>query len=223
MIPSKTVESFQELYKEGYNKDYPSIELVRIHKLIITKSHNKILDYGSGHGANGIHFLKNGFEVTFCDISRKSIYDVKKKIKNLKYKKAEFIHLKNYNIFLKKNYKEKFNVIICMSVINNLTSLKQMHFLLNIFYKILKPGGFLIIDTNYIKNNYKIIKQLDKNTILTSFNEKNKKTFKMCFPTNKKQFLKIIKNTKFKILDIGHYSFKIFNNFEKEDIFTIKK
>ena len=44
----------------------------------------------------------------------------------------------------------------------------------------------------------------------------------MTFPKNKQQFINLIKQTNFKIKDIGHYSFKILNNFEKEDIFILE-
>ena len=37
----------------------------------------------------------------------------------------------------------------------------------------------------------------------------------MTFPKNKQQFVNLIKQTNFKIKDIGNYSFKILNNFEK--------
>ena len=110
-----------------------------------------------------------------------------------------------------------------MSVVNNLHSFKEMEKLIKIFYKILNNKGFLILDTNYIKNNYKILKKISKNTIYTSLTKDNRKKFKMCFPKNRKQFLNILKKTKFKIKDIGHYSFKILNNYEKEEIFILKK
>jgi len=222
LISAQTRKSFEDLYIKGYNKEYPSIELVRLQKALFKNKNKKILDYGSGHGANGIHFLKHGFEVTFCDISKKSIEDLKKKIKKLKKKNSNFIYLENYSQ-LKENYINKFDVIICMSVINNLHSINQIIFLLNLFYNMLKLSGYLIIDTNYIKNNYKVIKKINKNTILTSLSNDNKKILKMFFPSNKKEFIKIIKKTNFKIIDIGHYSFKILNNFEREDIFTLQK
>lgn len=218
MILPATVKSFEDLYNQGYDKEYPSIELVRIHKSILVKNFKTLLDFGSGHGANGLHFVKHGFDVTFCDISKKAVDYSKKKVRKFS-KKANYIHLKNYNQIKTKN----FDVIVCMSVVNNLHSFKEMEKLIKIFYKILNNKGFLILDTNYIKNNYKILKKISKNTIYTSLTKDNRKKFKMCFPKNRKQFLNILKKTKFKIKDIGHYSFKILNNYEKEEIFILKK
>ena len=225
MISAKTVKSFEDLYGKGYNKEYPSIELVRIHKSIINNNFKNVLDFGSGHGANGIHFLKHNFKVTFCDISNKAIKQSKKKIKKIKeikYSNCNFIHLKNYKQFQNKKYKKNFNLIICMSVINNLSSLEKIKSLINLFSSIMCHKGILIIDTNYLNNNYPVLRKINKNTIITSVDREKKNPFKMTFPKNKQQFINLIKQTNFKIKDIGHYSFKILNNFEKEDIFILE-
>ena len=95
MLQKAAINSFEDFYKKGYNKDYPHIELVRLEKLFLDRNKKKTLEYGAGHGANGLHLLKNGYKVTFCDISKNAINLSKKKI-DKKYKKnAKFIHLKN--------------------------------------------------------------------------------------------------------------------------------
>ena len=78
------------------------------------------------------------------------------------------------------------------------------------------------ISTNYLNNNYPVLRKINKNTIITSVDREKKNPFKMTFPKNKQQFINLIKQTNFKIKDIGHYSFKILNNFEKEDIFILE-
>lgn len=83
LISKSTIKCFEDLYHNGYDKDYPSIELVRIQKKLFDNSHKNLLDFGSGHGSNGIHFLKYGFNVTFCDISKKAIDFSKKKFLSL--------------------------------------------------------------------------------------------------------------------------------------------
>ena len=56
-ILKQTLKSYDKTYKNGYDKDYPSLELVRIEKIFFKKKGN-VLDYGCGPGTNGIHFLK---------------------------------------------------------------------------------------------------------------------------------------------------------------------
>ena len=223
MLQKEVINSFEDFYKKGYNKDYPHIELVRLEKLFLDRNKKKTLEYGAGHGANGLHLLKNGYKVTFCDISKNAINLSKKKI-DKKYKKnAKFIHLKNMDILENKIYHDYFDNIICLSVINNLSSIKEIKKNILLFRKILKKNGKLIIDTNLKENNYKILKRINSTTILTSIDKKNKYKFKMTFPRNISQFSKLLNNSGFKVLDIGHYSFKTFDQYSKEIIFSATK
>ena len=80
-----------------------------------------VLDYGCGPGSNGIHLLLSGYNVVFCDISKLALKKLKVKLKKIgskfknKYKIINII--KNKDLFLK--YKNKFDIIVCMSVFNN--------------------------------------------------------------------------------------------------------
>ena len=79
-ILKQTIDSYDKTYKLGYDKQYPSLELVRLEKFLFRKQ-GSLLDFGCGPGSNGIHFLNKGYDVTFCDISRYALSNVKKKIK----------------------------------------------------------------------------------------------------------------------------------------------
>ena len=85
-ILSSTIKSYDSTYKSGYDKDYPSLELVRIEKIFFEKK-GSCLDFGCGPGTNGIHLLKKGYSLTFCDISKFALKKVKKKLENSKLKK----------------------------------------------------------------------------------------------------------------------------------------
>ena len=39
-ISKKTKNSYESTYKDGYDKGYPSIELVRLEKLFLNKKHS---------------------------------------------------------------------------------------------------------------------------------------------------------------------------------------
>ena len=223
MLQKEAINSFEDVYKKGYNKNYPHIELVRLERLFLDRNKKKTLDYGAGHGANGFHLLKNGYQVTFCDISKNAINTSRKKVGKKYKKKAKFIHLKNMDIFENKIYHGYFDNIIFLSVINNLRSMKEIKKNILLFNRILKKNGKLIIDTNLKKNNYKILKKINSTTILTSIDKKNKFKFKMTFPRNISQFSKLLNNSGFKVLDVGHYSFKTFNQYSKEIIFSALK
>ena len=177
------VDRFENLYKKGYNKEYPLIELVRLERLFLDKNKNITLDYGAGHGENGIHLLKKGYKVFFCDISKRALKITKRKVNKKYNKQAKYIYLKNTK----------------------------------------QSNGKLIIDTNLRKNNYKVLKRINSTTILTASDKKNTFKSKMCFPKNINQFSKILSICGFKILDIGHSSFKVFHQFEKEILFCAVK
>ena len=219
IISRDTVKSYDLTYKSGYDKDYPSLELVRIEKIFFKKK-GSVLDFGCGPGTNGIHLLKKGYEVTFCDISEFALKKVKKKIEKIKGKKK----FKIFNLTNKKNFfsenKNKYDYIICFSVINNFENKKIAEEYLNSFNQLLKKRGKIIIDSNLHGNhNYKVVNK--KKKIFTT-NPKNSYHLKMFFP-KRKEFIKMIKSNGFKINDIGLSSFKVFNSFEKEVIISATK
>ena len=129
-------DSFNDIYKKGYNKDYPSIELVRIsNSLKINKSY-KILDYGCGPGSNGLHFVNKGNIVTFVDVSEFAL-------KNLK--ENPIIKKKNVLFDLvspestKLNFdRGKFDLIICLSVYNNFVNRDHSNLMFKEFSRLLK-------------------------------------------------------------------------------------
>lgn len=220
-VPTLTLKAFNNLYKKGYDKMYPDINLVRIEKVFLKKK-GLLLDFGCGPGQNGLHFLKAGYKVCFTDISDVLIRRLKKKKEIVKNKNFYKIvnTAKESNFFLEN--KNKFNYIICMSVFNNFESKNIANFYLKNFYYILKKGGKLIIDSNLDnKHNYKKIKKNNKIYYLTNPNNKN--LFKMFFPKTQNEFVSLIKKTGFKIKDVGYSNFKVFSNYENEVLVSAEK
>ncbi len=222
-ISKTTISAYEKTYRQGYDKKYPSIELVRIEKLFF-KRKGLILDYGCGPGSNGIHFLLNGYKVIFCDISKIALNNLKKKLSKLDLKfqkKYKIINVLNEtNLF--RNYKEKFDYIICMSVFNNFPNKKIANRFLKKFNFMLKKKGKIVIDSNLRdKHNYKKIKR--NNKIYFTTNPKNLNYLEMYFPKNVKEFKDLIQNNNFIVKDIGHSSFKIFSSHENEIIVSAVK
>jgi cyclopropane fatty-acyl-phospholipid synthase-like methyltransferase len=223
-ISKSTILAYDKTYKDGYDKKYPSIELVRIEKIFFRKK-GLVLDYGCGPGSNGIHLLLSGYNVVFCDISKLALKKLKVKLEKLgsKFKKKYKIIniIKNQDLFLK--YKNKFDIIVCMSVFNNFGDKKNAKDYLEKFNSLLKKNGKLVIDTNLRnKHNYKKVKIQDKNYFTT--NPKNMNYLEMYFPENVSEFRNLIQKSNFLVKDIGHSSFKVFSSHESEIIVSaIKK
>ena len=102
---SQTKKSYELTYANGYDKSYPSLEVVRLENLFFNNPKGRVLDFGCGPGTNGIHFLKKGYNVTFCDLSENALKKLRKKLKLLKIKK-------NYKIkFEKKKFSKTKRII----------------------------------------------------------------------------------------------------------------
>jgi 2-polyprenyl-3-methyl-5-hydroxy-6-metoxy-1,4-benzoquinol methylase len=218
-VDKKTKKSYDLTYKNGYDKMYPSIEVVRLEKLFFKSKKGSVLDFGCGPGTNGIHFLNNGYKVTFCDISTEALKKVKRKINQIRKKNFSIINFsKSADFFLnKKNY---YDYIICFSVLNNLGDEKNIIKYLKFFKSLLRKNGKLIIDSNLKgKHNYKVI---NKKKNLYTTNPKNNYGLKMYFPT-KKKFKNLIENAGFEINDIGRAMFKLFETSEDEVIISATK
>ncbi len=227
MADASTIFSFDDIYDKGYDKSYPSIELVRIEKLFFNRKKGKLLDFGTGPGTNGLHFLNQGYDVSFIDVSKKAIDNLKLKIlKNHKNKKHDLkvFESENSNDFTNLPYKNNyFDYVICMSVINNMPNSKAALRLLSEFYRVLKKNGKLVIDSNLQKNNYKKLSKIKNSTVLTKPHDKAKFTMPMYFPKSEKVFTNIVRKASFEIKDIGHASFKVFSQSESEIIVSAIK
>ena len=219
----QTRDSFNDIYRKGYNKDYPSIELVRISKILKIKKNIKVLDYGCGPGSNGLHFVNRGNCVTFVDVSEFAIKSLKKKIP-LSKKKKVFFDLVNPESTTLNFSNSKFDLIICMSVYNNFVNREHSNLMLKEFARLLKKGGNLIIDFNLSSNNYvNILKSKNINLKKTLPNNSTEKQITMFFPSSKKIVLNDLKKNNFKVIDQGYSYWKVFDNFEHEIIFTAQK
>tara|TARA_Y100000816_G_C26057788_1_gene555187 strand:+ start:306 stop:1010 length:705 start_codon:yes stop_codon:yes gene_type:complete len=228
MADASTIFSFDDIYDKGYDKSYPSIELVRIESLFFNKKKGKLLDFGTGPGTNGLHFLKQGYDVSFIDVSKNAINKLKAKIiRNYKNKKYDLKIFTSENScdFTKLPYKSNyFDYVVCMSVINNMPNSQAALTLLNEFNRVLKKNGKIVIDSNLQKNNYKRLSKIKNSTVLTKPHDKAKFTMPMYFPKSEKVFTNIVKKALFEIKDVGHSSFKVFSQSESEIIVSaIKK
>ena len=79
IVQSVAAEQY-ELGAKLTDKNYPSLELVRLEKLFLKSTGKEILEYGFGSGVNTIHLLKCGYKVTGIDVARYNKVKLKKKL-----------------------------------------------------------------------------------------------------------------------------------------------
>ena len=221
LLVKKNVRKYDELYKSGHDHSYPNLDLVRILSNYIKPKKSNILDYGFGSGQNIIHMSRLNFEKIYgIEASTEAIKLIKKKIRKIK---------KNNIIISKLSFTDKslpfennfFDNIICTSVFSLLGNKMNIIYLVNEFYRILKPGGKLIIDINGPYSLFqKKGKFINEDTYQSYIKNKSQKVFTYC-PKNIKIFKKLFK--KFKIDNIGEIKFNYFNFLGHEFIACVRK
>ncbi len=108
--------------------------------ICISSNQARVLDVGCGDGALTSIIYKAGFRVYGIDVDRDGIRLAKEKFKenNLK---AAFKVIEGYNYPFEDNF---FEFAVCADVIEHVQEPLRM---LGEIYRVLKPGGFLIIST----------------------------------------------------------------------------
>jgi len=188
------------------NKDYPSLELVRLEKLFLNKPNGKLLEYGFGSGCNTLHLLKKKYDITALDISKNAIKKVKKiKKKKKKKNKIKFVLLKkgSQKLPFKSN---NFDFIVAMSVLSLLGNKNNIINLFREFDRILKKNGKLILDINTSDSVVSNKKKIKSNSSFTFVVDNYIKTY--CV-RSKKEFVQLVK-PHFKIIDVGYSKHEVF-------------
>ncbi len=182
LIVKKNVEKYDKIYIRGQNHNYPNLDLVRIQKIFLKNYLGKTLDYGFGTGENLIFLSKEGHKMFGLETSPTVINLVKKKLKKNKVKSNLSILKNSKKLPYKKNF---FNNIVCISVLSQLKTKKNVEHLLSEFLRVLKKDGNLIIDINGPKSGH-------------FFNKNDYYSLK-----SKQIFIKLLKKNKFKVLSSG--------------------
>lgn len=102
----------------------------------------KILDYGCGVGTIDFYLAEKGYSVIGIDISSKAIIDANKSAKKMKLNNR--LQFYNLDKGLKKITNNKFDVVLCIEVIEHVKEDKK---LANFLSEKLKKEGILILST----------------------------------------------------------------------------
>jgi 2-polyprenyl-3-methyl-5-hydroxy-6-metoxy-1,4-benzoquinol methylase len=124
------------------------------------------MDAGAGTGFHSMLLASLGIEVTAIDASAKMLSILKRNAGKQKLKTVQSDFLSLHCL------KEKYDLIVCMGNSLPHSSPKERIKILKIFYRLLNPGGMIIIQTinykNILDNKFKIqnIKKLKNKTII---------------------------------------------------------
>jgi ubiquinone/menaquinone biosynthesis C-methylase UbiE len=209
----KAVKQYQKGNPDD-NKDYPSLEIVRLEKFFFKSKPGKILDYAIGGGCNAFHFIKKKYDLVGIDTnpSLKKLLSKVAKEKRLKMPKFKVLRANSKRLPFKDNY---FDYVYALSILSLLGDRSKILSLLSEFKRILKYDGKIILDINDHNSEFSANKrQIKKNVFVSNVNGNDVRTY-CC--KNISEFEDLVKPY-FKIKDKGFSSFKIFKRQIKEFI-----
>lgn len=201
------------------DKAYPNLSMVRVVGKYFPTREGKVLDYGCGFGANLLHLLKLGYDVTGADTSPHAKIMIDRKVR-------EFPSFSNKYDFKTINPAEKelpfednsFDYIVCASLLSLLSSKDCILNLLTEFKRVIKPGGRLFLDANGKNSEFAIFSEKigDESYIYRGNNKNGNPIEVICFD-NMENFSSLVSKV-FKVDEVGVTSHRFFDYAEEEFI-----
>jgi SAM-dependent methyltransferase len=149
LVVPANVEKYEDVYRGGYDKRYPTLDLVRLEGWYFKKQPGKALDFACGTGVNMIHLLECGYSVIGVDASQQSVNMVRRKLGARPELAARAQVLRLHGDDARLPFADgEFDYVVSMSVLSLLESKSRIQMLVDEFHRILKPGGKMIIDIN---------------------------------------------------------------------------
>lgn len=176
IFSSENIDITNEYYRNNLFYNVHNIAGAKVLNLEIDKRVNPVvLEFGGGFGGGTKQFLLQRFQENsnifnffyyFTDIANKMLRDTKKEINKITDRIDRFNFQKlNFNINLKEQGYDENSFDIIWGV-NSIHVANDLRFTLNEFYKILKPGGAIIVcETVRPKGNQMIQQEIILNTI----------------------------------------------------------
>ena len=213
------IKKYDEEFKSGSDKKYPSIELVRLEQWFFDSSPGTVIEYGFGSGVNTKFLLEKNYRVYGIDASKEAKKTALKKLKT--FGKSDFeLDILDINSKSLPYENEKIDYAVIMSVISLLGSIHRIKMLLSEIKRVLKNNGKLIIDVNSSKSLFTNQTQKVSEHIFRKRNKENDLQF-YC-PENIDHFKNLINNF-FTIKDVGRMLSDIMGRRTEEYILCAQK
>ncbi len=134
----------------GTDKQYPSLDLVRLEKWHFGGTgKGRLLEYACGSGTNLIHLLKCGYEVDAIDAAPAAISMVSRKLNALpELDRRARLHVIDVNATRLPFEDASFDFVNCMNVLSLLASQLRITALLSELRRVMKPDAKIILDIN---------------------------------------------------------------------------
>lgn len=223
LVVPANVDKYEDVYRSGYDKRYPTLDLVRLEGWYFKKQPGKVLDFACGTGVNMIHLLECGYRAVGVDAAEGSVKLVRRKLEGRAElaARADVMHLDPDNRRLPFADNE-FDYVVCMSVLSLLESKERIIALVNEFHRVLKPGGKMIIDINGPDSDFASKGHFIADDVFEyALHEDQEKPLRCYCPKTSESFSELFKA--FVVDDLGHTSFKYCGQDSHEFIACVHK
>jgi 2-polyprenyl-3-methyl-5-hydroxy-6-metoxy-1,4-benzoquinol methylase len=129
--------------KDPMHWDRSEAIAIEIKRLIPLNTEMKVLEYGAGTGITSFLLKDNVKEITLMDNSSEMVRVMIEKIKTSKVKNLKVL---NFNLEHSDYKNERFDLIFTQMVLHHVSDIDSI---ISRFYKLLNPGGFLVIADLY--------------------------------------------------------------------------
>jgi ubiquinone/menaquinone biosynthesis C-methylase UbiE len=225
LIVNANVEKYDDIYKNGHDKSYPNLDLVRLERWYFNGKPGAALDYGCGTGVNMIHLLSRGYRATGIEASAEGLKLVERKLQSLPADQRERADLKLIDPNSKRLPLDdnSLDYVVCMSVLSLLETKERIQELIAEFHRVLKPGGKMIVDVNGPTSDFAAKGKFISEDIYEFSLRDHHKGGVLCYcPQSKESFAKLF-GQGWVMDDLGYVAFNYANINELEFLACVHK
>lgn len=223
LVVRANVARYEEVYRGGYDKSYPTLDLVRLEGWYFKRQPGKVLDFACGTGVNMLHLLERGYSAVGVDAAEESVKMTRRKLERRPELalRASAIHLDPDQEKLPFDDNE-FDYVVCMSVLSLLESKSRIAALVGEFHRILRPGGKMIIDINGPSSDF-VTKGVfvEEDVFEYTLRAEHTQALRCYCPKTKEAFAMMF--SRFLVDDLGHVSFNYCGHDSYEFIACVRR
>lgn len=223
LVDVNVVRRWDKSFKSGSDKQFPSLDLVRLEKWYFEGTPGRLLDYGCGSGVNLIYLLDNGYHVDGVDASSEGITFVEGKLGRRPdiRDRATLSHIQPDAVRLPFN-DETFDYVVCVSVFSLLGTPRRIGRLLEEFVRVMKPGAKAILDVNGPNTDFALDGKLVEDDVYEySGDDESMPVLTYC-PAEEKTFVQLLE-PHFVIDNVGYSGHKYMHSEIYEYIACVSK
>jgi ubiquinone/menaquinone biosynthesis C-methylase UbiE len=223
LVVQENKAKYDEVYKKGYDKRYPNLDLVRLERWYLKGKPGRLLEYGFGTGTNLIHMLECGYDCDAVEVSGEALKLTERKLASRPELAARArLALLEPGASRLPYPDESFDYALCINVLSLLGTRERVVALVKEFQRVLKRGGRAIIDVNGPASDFSVhATKIAPDTYEYRGND-GKGHPSLCFcPQTEGSFREVLAG--FEIEDLGFSSFKYAKNESFEYIACLRK